>query len=359
MAILGANGAGKSTLLRVVSGKEDAREGDASFGSANVRAQYFAQNQADAMDLSKTVMRTIEDASAEGAERSYNELRALLGQFLFKGDDVQKKLESLSGGEKARVALCAMMLSPSNVLFLDEPTNHLDIPAKEMLEDALRHFDGTVVVVSHDRYFVSQVANTIFNIEDQKLHRWDGDYASYMENKDDLRERSRAGTSRARSPSRRLGLWTWTPSRSSARGQEEVTAARAQVCTAAHRGGGQRCVDNLASPRPGARRRTRCVIFAYLPSMGSTLRRQNAPFLLTTGAPFSVALHLRQKSTFVEQQCVGAVARIRVSRFRARARLAKFSRAVERGSRKDNVAMLHAHAAPITFPECFFLRKAL
>merc|ERR1711871_1644395 len=167
VAILGANGAGKSTLLRVVSGKEDAREGDASFGSANVRAQYFAQNQADAMDLTKTVMRTIEDASAEGAERSYNELRALLGQFLFKGDDVQKKLESLSGGEKARVALCAMMLSPSNVLFLDEPTNHLDIPAKEMLEDALRHFDGTVVVVSHDRYFVSQVANTIFNIEDQ------------------------------------------------------------------------------------------------------------------------------------------------------------------------------------------------
>ena len=155
--------------------------------AANVRAQYFAQNQADAMDLTKTVMRTIEDASAEGAERSYNELRALLGQFLFKGDDVQKKLESLSGGEKARVALCAMMLSPSNVLFLDEPTNHLDIPAKEMLEDALRHFDGTVVVVSHDRYFVSQVANTIFNIEDQKLHRWDGDYASYMENKDDLR----------------------------------------------------------------------------------------------------------------------------------------------------------------------------
>ena len=189
VAILGANGAGKSTLLRVVSGKEDAREGDASFGSANVRMQYFAQNQADAMDLTKTVMRTIEDASAEGAERSYNELRALLGQFLFKGDDVQKKLESLSGGEKARVALCAMMLSPSNVLFLDEPTNHLDIPAKEMLEDALRHFDGTVVVVSHDRYFVSQVANTIFNIEDQKLHRWDGDYASYMENKDDLRER--------------------------------------------------------------------------------------------------------------------------------------------------------------------------
>ena len=189
VAILGANGAGKSTLLRVVSGQEEPTKGDAAFTSANVRMQYFAQNQADAMDLSKTVIRTIEDASALGAERSYNELRALLGQFLFKGDDVEKKLESLSGGEKARVALCTMMLSPSNVLFLDEPTNHLDIPAKEMLEDALRHFDGTVVVVSHDRYFVSQVANTIFNIEDAKLQRFDGDYASYMDSKDDLRDR--------------------------------------------------------------------------------------------------------------------------------------------------------------------------
>ena len=189
VAILGANGAGKSTLLRVLAGREDPRKGTAEFGSANVAASYFAQNQADAMDLSKTVMRTIEDASATGAERSYNELRALLGQFLFKGDDVEKKLEALSGGEKARVALCSMMLTPSNVLFLDEPTNHLDIPAKETLEDALRHFDGTVVVVSHDRYFVSQVANTIFTIEENELKRFDGDYAAYMDARDDLRDR--------------------------------------------------------------------------------------------------------------------------------------------------------------------------
>ncbi|EGB06701.1 hypothetical protein AURANDRAFT_28694 [Aureococcus anophagefferens] len=189
VAVLGANGAGKSTLLRVIADREASRGGEVAKGSANVKAHYFAQNQADALDLSKTVIQTIEDASALGAEKSYNELRALLGQFLFKGDDVHKKLESLSGGEKARVALCCMMLVPANVLFLDEPTNHLDIPAKEMLEDALRHFDGTVVVVSHDRYFVSQVANTIFTIENRAMSRFDGDYASYMDARDDLRDR--------------------------------------------------------------------------------------------------------------------------------------------------------------------------
>ncbi|KAJ8598188.1 hypothetical protein CTAYLR_007391 [Chrysophaeum taylorii] len=188
IAILGPNGAGKSTLLRLLAEIEDPNEGDVEYGSANVRAAYFAQNQADALDLSKTVMKTIEDASIEGnQEYSYNELRALLGQFLFKGDDVEKKLESLSGGEKARVALCAMMLRPVNVLFLDEPTNHLDIPAKETLEDALRNFDGTIVCVSHDRFFISQVANTILTLENGELQRFDGDYASYVEAREDLK----------------------------------------------------------------------------------------------------------------------------------------------------------------------------
>jgi len=188
VAILGPNGAGKSTLLRLLAGIEAADEGGCEFGSANVAAAYFAQNQADAMDMSKTVLRTIEDASlSDGAERSYETLRALLGQFLFKGDDVQKHLSSLSGGEKARVALCRMMLEANNVLFLDEPTNHLDIPAKEMLEDALVHFDGTLVVVSHDRYFVSQVCNTIFNLENGSMERFDCDYASYLEAKSGLK----------------------------------------------------------------------------------------------------------------------------------------------------------------------------
>merc|ERR1712125_308806 len=109
----------------------------------------------------------------------YNELRALLGQFLFKGDSVEKKVKFLSGGEKARLSLCCMLLEPANFLILDEPTNHLDIPAKEMLEEALQHFDGSVVVVSHDRYFISRVATTIVAVEDKKLVKYQGDYKFY------------------------------------------------------------------------------------------------------------------------------------------------------------------------------------
>merc|ERR1719488_353901 len=105
----------------------------------------------------------------------------LLGRFMFKNDKVDDKLSTLSGGEKARVALCRMLLTPSNLLLLDEPTNHLDIAAKEVLEEAIQHYEGTVVMVSHDRYFVSQTANTILALEDGKLVVYDGDYKSYME----------------------------------------------------------------------------------------------------------------------------------------------------------------------------------
>ena len=116
-------------------------------------------------------------------------MRALLGQFLFKGDTVEKPVRALSGGEKARVALCRMMLTPGNLLVMDEPTNHLDIPAKEMIEDALRSYDGAVMIVSHDRYFVSQVADTICALEDGKVVRYDGDYRMYMERDETLREK--------------------------------------------------------------------------------------------------------------------------------------------------------------------------
>ncbi|CAM9802480.1 unnamed protein product [Chrysoparadoxa australica] len=182
IAILGPNGAGKSTLLRLIMGIEEPEKGSASLGRGVV-ANYFEQNQADALDLNKTVMRTIEDVSTT---QSYNELRKLLGQFKMKGDDVEKQIWQLSGGEKARVSLCCMMLKPANLLVLDEPTNHLDIPAKEMLEEALQHYDGAVVVVSHDRYFVSQVANTICCLEDGQINRYEGDYSYYMDQNDKL-----------------------------------------------------------------------------------------------------------------------------------------------------------------------------
>jgi ATP-binding cassette, subfamily F, member 3 len=110
-----------------------------------------------------------------------------LSQFMFKGDDVDKKLEVLSGGEKGRVALCRMMLTPANLLLLDEPTNHLDITSKEVLEDALQHYEGSVMIVSHDRYFMSQAVNTIFEFGDKTMKRFDCDYYDYMYGEDDLK----------------------------------------------------------------------------------------------------------------------------------------------------------------------------
>mmetsp|Transcript_28319 Transcript_28319/g.60370 ORF Transcript_28319/g.60370 Transcript_28319/m.60370 type:complete len:891 (-) Transcript_28319:172-2844(-) len=178
IAVIGSNGAGKSTLLRILMGKEEPDKGSAGVIGQNVFPVYFEQNQADVLDLNKSVVDTVQGASSR---ESYNELRALLGQFLFKGDAVDKKVENLSGGEKARLSLCCMMLKESNLLILDEPTNHLDIPAKEMLEEALQHFDGSVVVISHDRYFISKVATTIVAIEDKKLVKYGGDYKFYMD----------------------------------------------------------------------------------------------------------------------------------------------------------------------------------
>ena len=189
IAIIGPNGAGKSTLLRILMGKEDPDEGSAQFVGANVFPAYFEQNQADVLDLTKTVIDTVQAASVN---QSYNELRALLGQFLFKGDAVEKKVENLSGGEKARLSLCCMMLKESNLLILDEPTNHLDIPAKEMLEEALQHFDGSVVVISHDRFFISKVATTIIAIEDKKLVKYGGDYKFYMDKSKKVKEKIEA-----------------------------------------------------------------------------------------------------------------------------------------------------------------------
>jgi ATPase subunit of ABC transporter with duplicated ATPase domains len=189
IAVLGPNGSGKSTLLRFLVDKEDPDEGSAEIVGANVVVNYFEQNQADALDLDKTVIETIQ-AVSNG--QSYNELRALLGQFLFKGDNVEKKVRFLSGGEKARLSLCCMMLEPANLLILDEPTNHLDIPAKEMLEEALQHFMGSVMVVSHDRYFISKVATTIVAIEDKKLVKYLGDYKSYMDKSKHVKEKVEA-----------------------------------------------------------------------------------------------------------------------------------------------------------------------
>ncbi|GMH61791.1 hypothetical protein TL16_g03337, partial [Triparma laevis f. inornata] len=186
VALLGPNGSGKSTLLRLVVGSETPEKGTARLVGQNVVCNYFEQNQADVLDMNLTVEQVVSGASGD---HSYNELRALMGQFLFKGDTVQKRVEQLSGGEKARLSLCCMMLKPANLLILDEPTNHLDIPAKEMLEEALQNFDGALLVISHDRYFISRIATTICAIEEKEICMYPGDYRFYMEKNERVKEK--------------------------------------------------------------------------------------------------------------------------------------------------------------------------
>jgi ATP-binding cassette, subfamily F, member 3 len=185
IAFVAPNGAGKSTLLRLITGMEEPSEGVAKIGEHNVILGYFEQNQAEALDLNKSVMETIHD---EVPDWNNEEVRTLLGKFLFSGDTVFKNVSALSGGEKARLALAKMLLRPANLLILDEPTNHLDIPAKEMLEQALQNYDGTAIIVSHDRYFISQVANKIVEIRDGDFRIHLGDYHYYLSKLEEEKE---------------------------------------------------------------------------------------------------------------------------------------------------------------------------
>jgi len=188
IAFVGPNGAGKSTLLRLVMGLETPQEGQATLGAHNVVAGYFEQNQAEALNLEKTVIDTLFEAVPDWSQ---SQVRSLLGSLGFSNDAVFKQVGQLSGGEKARLALALLLVSPCNLLVLDEPTNHLDIPAKEMLEDALRAFEGAALIVSHDRYFIGQVANRIVELRDGELLLYRGDYAYYQEKKREEAEAAR------------------------------------------------------------------------------------------------------------------------------------------------------------------------
>jgi ATP-binding cassette subfamily F protein 3 len=190
IAFVGPNGAGKSTLLRLVMGLEQPEEGHAGLGEHHVVSGYFEQNQAEALDLSRRVVDTLFEAVPDWTQ---TQVRSLLGNFGFSNDTVFKEVGQLSGGEKARLALALMLLTPCNLLVLDEPTNHLDIPAKQMLEDALMAYDGAALLVSHDRYFISRVANRIVELRDGELVLYRGDYAYYQEKK-----REEAGEAEAR-----------------------------------------------------------------------------------------------------------------------------------------------------------------
>ena len=189
IAFLGANGSGKSTLLRLIMGLEEPEEGTILKGKYNVFPSYFEQNQAEALELEKTVIDTISQSVPSWTQ---TEVRSLLGSFGLSNDSVFKEVSQISGGEKARLALALMIVKPANLLVLDEPTNHLDIPSKQMLEQALSSYDGCALIVSHDRYFISKVANKIVEIKDGQLIKYEGDYEYFKEKKiEEIKEKEK------------------------------------------------------------------------------------------------------------------------------------------------------------------------
>lgn len=176
IALIGANGKGKSTVLRMVAGTEPF-DGQRVWGH-NVEESFYAQHQLEALTLTHTILEELQHC---GSKKKDVELRALLGAFLFSGDDVDKKIRVLSGGEKARVALAKTIVSKANFLMLDEPTNHLDMHSVELLAEALNKYEGTIILVSHDRYFISKTANKIWEIVDHEIKEFKGTYQEWVE----------------------------------------------------------------------------------------------------------------------------------------------------------------------------------
>src|SRR5438046_6654608 len=208
IALVGVNGAGKSTLIKLLAGKEPLSAGEYRLGH-NVQADYFAQDQYKELDQDARIFDDLAELSPRSTQ---TELRSLLGCFLFSADEVFKRIGVLSGGERNRYALLRMLLHPANFLLLDEPTNHLDMRAKDILLEALSKYTGTVVFVSHDRYFIDKLATRVFEIGGGRVEIYPGNYEDYRWRKegraasvptlDDVPQRgsSRNATSRASQP---------------------------------------------------------------------------------------------------------------------------------------------------------------
>lgn len=180
IVLFGVNGAGKSTLTRIIAGNETINEGEIKHGHL-AQIKFYAQNQAEELNPELTVLETMEQAASGDILKN---LRTILGSFLFRGDDVFKKVKVLSGGEKSRLALAKMLIEPSNFLILDEPTNHLDMRSKEVLMNALNKYDGTVLIVSHDREFIDGIVDKVIEVKNKKIKTYIGNATEYLREKE-------------------------------------------------------------------------------------------------------------------------------------------------------------------------------
>jgi ATP-binding cassette subfamily F protein 3 len=178
-ALVGANGEGKTTLTKLISGQLSPQKGELILGE-RVAIGYYAQHQIDTLNRDNTIYQEVYSTAAENYRVR---IRDILGIFKFSGDDIDKKISVLSGGEKARVSLAKILISPVNFLLMDEPTNHLDLDSKKALEIALKGYDGTLLLISHDRYFLDQLVSIVFEIKDGIFSRFEGNYTSYLEKK--------------------------------------------------------------------------------------------------------------------------------------------------------------------------------
>jgi ATP-binding cassette subfamily F protein 3 len=193
VAVVGVNGAGKSTFLKILAGQIEPDSGEVRLGS-NVRLSYFGQHQAQELSPQLTVLDTM---ALSGEEMTVTRTRSLLGAFLFRGEDVDKKVSVLSGGEKSRLALAKMIARPASCMLLDEPTNHLDMSSQDVLQEAMAQYDGTIVVVSHNRYFLEGFVNKVLEVRDGNITLYEGNIAEYQAKQELLREEEKGQAAQA------------------------------------------------------------------------------------------------------------------------------------------------------------------